>query len=57
MLEDIALMRALPVHDGNRPRRCRGEARLAVKAAAEHEGPVYLRMGRGAWPVIFDDDH
>ena len=30
------------------------EARAAVKAAYEHEGPVYLRFGRLAGPVIND---
>ena len=30
------------------------EARAAVKAAYEHEGPVYLRFGRLAVPVIND---
>ena len=30
------------------------EARAAVKAAAEYEGPVYLRFGRLAVPVIND---
>ena len=30
------------------------EAREATKAAANYEGPVYLRFGRGACPVIND---
>ena len=30
------------------------EAKAAVKAAAEYEGPVYLRFGRAACPVIND---
>ena len=30
------------------------EAKAAVKAAIEHEGPVYLRFGRLAVPVIND---
>ena len=33
------------------------EARLAVKAAIEHQGPVYLRFGRMAVPTIFGDDY
>ena len=33
------------------------EARLAVKAAYEMEGPVYLRFGRMAVPVLFDEDY
>ncbi|NLA58413.1 MAG: transketolase family protein [Firmicutes bacterium] len=56
MLEDIALMRALPGMTVIVPADA-VETRLAVKAAAEYKGPVYLRMGRGAWPVIFSDDH
>ena len=56
MLEDIALMRALPnmtvivPADGV-------ETKLAVKAAAEYEGPVYIRMGRPKVPVLFGDDY
>ena len=30
------------------------EAKAAVRAAIEHEGPVYLRFGRLAVPVIND---
>ena len=33
------------------------ETRLAVKAAIEYNGPVYLRLGRLAVPVIFDEDY
>ena len=32
------------------------EARAAVKAAYEHQGPVYLRFGRLAVPVINDKE-
>ena len=32
------------------------EARAAVLAAIEHDGPVYLRFGRLSVPVIFDKD-
>ena len=31
------------------------EARAAVRAAYEHQGPVYLRFGRLAVPVIHDE--
>ena len=31
------------------------EAMQAVKAAAAHEGPVYMRFGRLAVPVVFDE--
>lgn len=30
------------------------EAKAAVKAALDHEGPVYIRFGRLATPVIND---
>ena len=33
------------------------EARLAVKAAIDYEGPVYLRFGRLAVPTIFDENY
>lgn len=33
------------------------EARLAVLAAAETDGPVYLRFGRLATPRLFDEDY
>ena len=54
--EDIALMRTIPgmtilsPADGN-------EAKACVRAAAEFDGPVYLRFGRMPVPMIFDDDY
>ncbi len=33
------------------------EAYLAVKAAINHDGPVYMRFGRLAVPVVFGDDY
>lgn len=54
-LEDINLMRGLPNMtvlvpvDGP-------EAKNAVKAAAEYEGPVYIRLGRSGVPTITDAD-
>ena len=55
-LEDIALMRSIPgmvvinPSDGV-------QARAAVFAAAEYEGPVYIRLGRLALPVIYDEEN
>ncbi len=55
-LEDIACMRTIPnmtvivPSDGV-------EAMTAVKKIAEYEGPVYLRLGRLAVPVINDHDN
>ena len=52
--EDIALMRAIPGMVVINP--CDDvEARAAVKAAYEYEGPVYLRFGRLAVPVLNDE--
>lgn len=51
--EDIALMRTIP----GMVVMCPAddiEARAAVKAAAEYVGPVYMRFGRAACPVIND---
>ena len=55
-LEDIALMRSIPGMVILNPADA-VEARAAVKAAIEHNGPVYLRFGRLAVPVIFDEDY
>lgn len=51
--EDIALMRVIPGMVVINPSDD-VEAKAAVKAAYEHEGPVYLRFGRLAAPVIND---
>ncbi len=55
-LEDIALMRSIPNMVILNPADPQ-EARLAVKAAMDYEGPVYLRFGRLAVPTIFDADY
>lgn len=52
--EDFALMRSIP----GMVVLCPAddvEAKAAVKAAYEHEGPVYLRFGRLAVPVFHDE--
>ena len=51
--EDIALMRSIPNMVILNPADD-VEARLCVLAAAEHDGPVYMRFGRLAVPVIND---
>lgn len=51
--EDIALMRTIP----GMVVMCPAddvEAKAAVRAALEYEGPVYIRFGRAAVPVIND---
>ena len=52
-LEDIALMRVIPGMVVINPSDA-VEARAAVQAAIEYVGPVYLRFGRAAVPVIND---
>ena len=55
-LEDIALMRVIPGMVVINP--CDAvEARAAGQAALEYVGPVYLRFGRAAVPVINDNDN
>lgn len=54
--EDIALMRTIPGMTIINPADVT-EAQKAVKAAFELDGPVYMRFGRLAVPVIFDDSY
>ena len=54
--EDIALMRSIPGMVILNPADDI-EAKAAVFAAAEHDGPVYMRFGRLAVPRIFDEDY
>lgn len=53
-IEDIAIMRALPNMIVISPADA-VETKHAVKAAIEHDGPVYLRLGRLAVPVLYDE--
>ena len=55
-LEDMGLMRTIPGMVILNPADA-VEARLAVKAAIDYEGPVYLRFGRLDVPVIFDENY
>ena len=52
--EDLALMRTIPGMVVINPSDD-VEAKAAVKAAYEHKGPVYMRFGRLAVPVINDN--
>ena len=54
--EDIALMRSIPGMVILNPADD-VEARACVLAAAEHEGPVYMRFGRLAVPRVFDESY
>ena len=55
-IEDISLMRSLPNMVVLNPADA-VEARQMVLAAAEYVGPMYLRFGRAATPVIHDDSY
>jgi transketolase len=54
-VEDLAIMRALPkmtvLCPADGP-----ETAAAIRAAAAYNGPVYVRLGRGKVPVVFDQD-
>jgi transketolase len=50
-LEDLSLMRAIANLVVMAPADA-AETRSALKAAAAHAGPVYIRLGRGPVPVI-----
>lgn len=54
--EDIALMRTIPCMTIINPADD-VETRLAVLAAAEMQGPVYMRFGRLAVPRVFDENY
>ncbi len=55
-IEDISLMRTLPNMTVIVPSDAK-EAREAVKAAVEHVGPVYVRLGRAAVEDIHGEDY
>lgn len=54
--EDIGLMRTIPEMVILNPADDI-EARACVLAAAEHDGPVYMRFGRLAVPRVFDENY
>lgn len=56
MLEDLSLMRTIPGMVVINPADAT-EAKAAVVAAAEYEGPVYMRFGRMNVPVLFDESY
>lgn len=56
MICDTAAMRSMPnmtvidtadIH----------EIRAVMLYAAEHKGPIYIRVGRDTWPVVFDESY
>ena len=54
-LEDLALMREIPGMVVMNPADD-SEAKAAIRAAVAYEGPVYIRLGRAAVPVVFPED-
>ncbi len=54
--EDIALMRTIPGMTIINPAD-ETEAEMAIRAAFELDGPVYMRFGRLAVPVVFDESY
>lgn len=56
MLEDIALMRVLPGMRVLVPADYVA-AKAAIRLAAATPGPFYIRLGRAAVPLIYDDDY
>lgn len=54
-IEDIALMRSIPGMTVLNPSDG-VSAKKAVEAAVAMEGPVYVRLGRAAVPIVYDED-
>ena len=55
-IEDIALMRVIPGMTVLNPADA-AETEKLVFAAAEHQGPVYIRLGREPMPTVFDENY
>ena len=54
--EDIGIMRSIPNVVILNPADAAATGK-AIRAAAEHPGPVYIRLGRDPSPAIFGDEH
>ncbi len=54
--EDIGIMRTIPGMTIINPADDT-ETKLAIKSALELDGPVYIRLGRLAVPVVFDENY
>ncbi len=55
-IEDLALMRVLPRMTILVPADA-NQTRAVIKAAAEYNGPVYIRLARNNFPLIFNENH
>ena len=54
IIEDIAIMRAIPGMTILVPADY-NMAKAAIHAAADFQGPVYIRLGRPALPLVYDE--
>ncbi|WP_035293867.1 transketolase family protein [Clostridium sp. KNHs214] len=55
-IEDISLMRSIPNMVVINPSDA-VETEQAIFAAVEHQGPVYIRLGRMAVPIVHDENY
>lgn len=55
-IEDVAIMRAMPGMVVIDPAD-EVEVSQVIKAIVEYDGPVYLRLSRDEWPVVFPPDY
>jgi transketolase len=55
MIEDIALMRAMPRMQVVVPADYNQAYRAVVESYEDRDGPMYMRFGRPATPVVYDD--
>ena len=55
-LEDISLMRGIPNMSVIVPADCK-ECEEVIKYAAQHNGPMYIRIARSNVPNIFDENY
>lgn len=55
-LEDVSLMRGLPCMTVIVPSDC-NECAQALEFAAEHKGPVYIRIARNSLPDVYPEDY
>jgi len=53
--EDIAVMSVMPNMTVIVPTDY-NMTKAAIRAAIEHKGPVYIRLGRDKLPIIYDED-
>lgn len=56
IIEDLAITRVMPGMTVLVPADAT-ETEQMVKAVAEHDGPVYMRLGRAKVPVLFDSSY